>query len=97
MDMQALREKLLAEPNVYEFLEEAAAMVITNKKHGVTVRATHQAIAENDWETIKAQTVGGRDVLHITRVTGYFTIVEGWNKGKLGELHDRFHSNITEG
>jgi ribonucleoside-triphosphate reductase len=25
----------------------------------------------------------------ITRITGYFTKVSSWNKGKLGELKDR--------
>lgn len=33
--------------------------------------------------------VGGRNVDHITRVTGYFSKVSGWNKGKRGELADR--------
>ncbi len=29
---------------------------------------------------------------HITRVTGYFTKVSGWNKGKKAELKDRYRS-----
>ncbi|OGC09467.1 hypothetical protein A3J90_06380 [candidate division WOR-1 bacterium RIFOXYC2_FULL_37_10] len=33
--------------------------------------------------------VGGRNVDHITRVTGYFSRVSGWNRGKKGELVDR--------
>jgi anaerobic ribonucleoside-triphosphate reductase len=28
----------------------------------------------------------------ITRITGYFTRISSWNKGKLGELRDRFRS-----
>jgi len=32
---------------------------------------------------------GGLRVEHITRVTGYFTKVSQWNKGKLAELKDR--------
>jgi hypothetical protein len=31
----------------------------------------------------------GRNVEHITRITGYFSRVAGWNKGKKGELTDR--------
>jgi len=31
---------------------------------------------------------------HITRVTGYFTKVSGWNKGKKAELKDRFRSAL---
>jgi ribonucleoside-triphosphate reductase len=30
------------------------------------------------------------DVEGITRITGYFTKISGWNKGKRGELKDRF-------
>lgn len=29
----------------------------------------------------------------ITRITGYFTKVSSWNKGKLGELHDRYRND----
>jgi ribonucleoside-triphosphate reductase len=28
----------------------------------------------------------------ITRITGYFTKISSWNKGKLGELRDRHRS-----
>jgi ribonucleoside-triphosphate reductase len=31
---------------------------------------------------------------HITRVTGYFTKVSGWNKGKKAELKDRYRSKL---
>lgn len=32
------------------------------------------------------------DIEGITRITGYFSRIAGWNKGKLGELKDRFRS-----
>ena len=31
----------------------------------------------------------GLEIEHITRITGYFTKVSQWNKGKRGELRDR--------
>ncbi len=34
------------------------------------------------------------NVDHITRVTGYFTRVSGWNKGKKAELKDRYRSKL---
>jgi len=39
------------------------------------------------------------DVEGITRITGYFTKLSAWNKGKLGELRDRFRNEpyFTEG
>ena len=33
------------------------------------------------------------DVEGITRITGYFTKVSSWNKGKIGELNDRYRNN----
>ena len=38
---------------------------------------------------------GTNDVDHITRVTGYFSRVSGWNKGKKAELVDRYKKGIT--
>jgi len=35
----------------------------------------------------------GDDLEHITRITGYFTRVSSWNKGKVGELKDRYRNN----
>jgi len=36
----------------------------------------------------------GRNIEHITRVTGYFSKVSGWNKGKTAELKDRVRTAI---
>lgn len=35
---------------------------------------------------------GSERIENITRITGYFTRVSSWNKGKIGELRDRFRS-----
>ncbi len=35
---------------------------------------------------------GSEDVDGITRITGYFTKLSSWNKGKLGELRDRYRN-----
>ena len=35
------------------------------------------------------------DVDGITRITGYFTKTSSWNKGKRGELADRYRSGLT--
>jgi ribonucleoside-triphosphate reductase len=37
------------------------------------------------------------DVDGITRITGYFTRLSSWNKGKLGELRDRYRNNFNGG
>jgi anaerobic ribonucleoside-triphosphate reductase len=35
---------------------------------------------------------GSKEVEGITRITGYFTKISSWNKGKIGELRDRFRN-----
>ena len=41
----------------------------------------------------KCEYCGSRDVEGITRITGYFTKVSSWNKGKKGELKDRYRND----
>jgi ribonucleoside-triphosphate reductase len=36
------------------------------------------------------QFCGSENIEGITRITGYFSKISGWNKGKKGELKDRF-------
>lgn len=48
-----------------------------------------KALKELTVEKLEKILVGGRDIEHITRVTGYFSRVSGWNKGKKGELSER--------
>ncbi|RLA95408.1 MAG: hypothetical protein DRG25_00315, partial [Deltaproteobacteria bacterium] len=40
----------------------------------------------------KCSYCGSRRVEGITRITGYFTKISSWNKGKIGELHDRYRN-----
>ena len=37
---------------------------------------------------------GSKNVEGITRITGYFSKISGWNKGKLSELRDRARTQI---
>ncbi|MFH1683359.1 MAG: anaerobic ribonucleoside-triphosphate reductase [Candidatus Margulisiibacteriota bacterium] len=46
-------------------------------------------------EKLEQVLIGGRNIEHITRVTGYFSRVSGWNKGKRGELVDRKRVEIN--
>jgi anaerobic ribonucleoside-triphosphate reductase len=46
----------------------------------------------------KCPCCGSKRVEHMTRVTGFFSKVEGWNKGKVAELMDRraaIHKNMS--
>lgn len=53
------------------------------------VKIEPRALAELTPQKLEQVLIGGRNVEHITRVTGYFSRVSGWNKGKRGELSDR--------
>lgn len=39
---------------------------------------------------------GSENVEHMTRVTGFFSKIEGWNQGKLGELRDRYRGGLKK-
>ena len=94
MELQELKDKLAGEKQAFDFTEEDGGLYIRNKRHDTKIHVSYEGIEKHDWQVIKAQTVCGRDIQHITRVTGYFTIVEGWNKGKMGELADRHRAQI---
>ena len=53
-----------------------------------------EAMAKLDLKTLAAKTARGKDVDHISRVTGYFSYVSRWNKGKQAELKDRARSKL---
>lgn len=59
------------------------------------IKIEPKALAELTKEKLEKVLVGGRDVEHITRVTGYFSRVSGWNRGKRGELKDRNRVKIS--
>ena len=63
---------------------------VKNNNFDNTIFVTLDALKKNTVDTIVSQTVQGQDVDQITRITGYFSTVSNWNKGKLAELKDRY-------
>lgn len=53
------------------------------------VKVEPRALAELTAEKLDQVLIAGRNIEHITRITGYFSRVSGWNKGKKGELAER--------
>jgi hypothetical protein len=45
---------------------------------------------------LKANLFQGLRISMITRITGYFTVTSGWNKGKLAELKDRDKDSVID-
>ncbi|MFH1347088.1 MAG: anaerobic ribonucleoside-triphosphate reductase [Candidatus Margulisiibacteriota bacterium] len=58
-------------------------------KENEKIKIEPGALASLTPEKLEQVLIGGRNIEHITRVTGYFSRVSGWNKGKRGELADR--------
>lgn len=63
---------------------------LENTKLDTKIFVTNSALKDNNTDTIMAQLSQGKDVEQITRITGYFSTVGNWNKGKLAELKDRY-------
>ena len=61
---------------------------------GRSTRITNDILAKLSPEELMGQINRGVEVEHITRITGYFTKVSQWNKGKRGELKDRMRVEI---
>jgi len=59
------------------------------------VKVEPRALKELTVEKLDQVLTAGRNVDHITRITGYFSRVQGWNKGKKGELADRHRTAIS--
>jgi ribonucleoside-triphosphate reductase len=68
--------------------------VVEDTKFDTVHNMTEEAFGKLDLNTLNAVTARGRDVDHVTRVTGYFSKVSGFNKGKQAELRDRYRSGI---
>ncbi|MHC4248866.1 MAG: hypothetical protein ACYS9X_07035 [Planctomycetota bacterium] len=60
----------------------------TGVKHAVAV----SSILEHSWQELEAVLTGRREarvMIHLTRIVGYYSRVQNWNRSKLAELKDR--------
>ncbi|MDD5644533.1 MAG: hypothetical protein PHO00_03695 [bacterium] len=62
---------------------------VRNPRIGTCAHFKKEAVEGNDWDILKTQVLQGKDIYHVTRIVGYFSRIENWNKSKLGELKDR--------
>lgn len=76
--------------------KENKGIYIKNNNLDTKTFVTWDALEKNSVSTIFKQAAQGRDVDHITRVTGYFSVTSNWNKGKIAELKDRHRSEHIE-
>lgn len=68
--------------------------LVEDTKFDTLHHITEEAFDKLDVNALAAVTAQGRDVDHITRVTGYFSKTSGWNPSKVGELKDRHRTGL---
>lgn len=94
MDVQAFMELVKAHPEL-ELVSvdaEREAVYLRRPPTGLCFSLTPRAILEYEWEEFEAVFSGRRPpnaLSHMTRIVGYYSRVENWNKSKLSELADR--------
>jgi hypothetical protein len=69
--------------------ENKPGIYVKNHQFDTETHFTNNAIENNELQVLIEQTNQGKNVEQITRVTGFFSKVHSWNKGKLGELKQR--------
>ena len=72
----------------YEWAEHEhdGASGVALKKDDTKLFISDDGIEVQDWEKIKK---GIPNLTHMTRIVGYYSRINNWNKSKLGELKDR--------
>ncbi|HNQ35113.1 MAG TPA: anaerobic ribonucleoside-triphosphate reductase [bacterium] len=93
-------EKYLSEnPDQFSFTarEEngAPGLEVKNSFYDTVTFFSNRSIDQRGLNELVAATHAGRNVEHITRVTGYFSKVSGWNKGKVAELIERHRNQVN--
>jgi len=94
MDVQAFMELVKAHPDL-ELVSvdaERETVYLRSPPTGPCFRLTLRAILDYEWEEFEAVFAGRRPpnaLSHMTRIVGYYSRIENWNKSKLGELRDR--------
>ena len=104
MDLQMFFEQVEAHSELEgigidgEDKDRRPGVIVRHTKTGLTTRIPITVIETVDWDVIQEVVTGKREpqvLQHMTRVVGYFSRVENWNKSKVGELKDRQNGNYS--
>lgn len=78
--------------------DRSPGVIVKYGKNGLMTRLPAAAIEAAEWPLLEEVLTGKREpqvLQHMTRVVGYFSRVENWNKSKVGELKDRQKGNYS--
>ena len=99
MQKQEFVAYLSQNPEQFAFQEQeqdgVPGLLVENRSFQTKTFFSEEAISAGDLSPLLIVTHQGRNVEHITRVTGYFSKVSGWNKGKVAELIDRRRTPVS--
>jgi hypothetical protein len=88
---------LAENPENYEWSEGENdgknGIFVKNNQFETVTHFTMDAVEKNDLNALLNQTTHGKNVEQITRVTGFSSKVQSWNKGKRGELKERHRAS----
>ncbi len=94
MNKQDLKNKVSKLGYLYSIEDVEGGVLIYNKQFKTNTFIPDETIQELGMRSILQLTNQGKNVEHITRVTGYFSKVEHWNKGKQAEFKERYRSKL---
>ncbi|GHS91501.1 hypothetical protein FACS1894139_13120 [Planctomycetales bacterium] len=100
MEMMEFYEKVERHPDLAgeSVSHGTTPSVVVRHKSGIATCLPIAAILRANWEIVEEVLLGKREPVvlqHMTRVVGYFSRIDNWNKSKIGELHDREHGNYA--
>lgn len=100
MEKDSFIEYLKENPGTFEWREGEHdgknGIFVKNNQFETVTHFTNKAISEHELQLLLDQTSHGKNVEQITRVTGFFSKVQSWNKGKRGELKERHRVDINK-
>lgn len=67
-------------------------VIVKFKPMGLLTSLSCASIENSDWDTLEQLLLCKREPMvlrHVSRVVGYYSRIENWNKSKLGELKAR--------
>ena len=77
---------------------EEDMVVVEDLQTGYKTSFNASVILEHEWPTLLDIALGKKNIAplyHVTRIVGYYSRIENWNKSKLGELADRRRGNYA--
>ena len=81
-----------------ECADHRPGLLVRHKNTGLITRLPAAAVEAAEWSILEEVLTGRREpqvLQYMTRVVGYFSRVENWNKSKIGELRDRQRGNYA--